>query len=172
MKTDKDSAGQNEKDINIDDWALNHINTQKGYTHGVICVWKSIKRLLISRNHIFPCYISGLKYTPSRRSAVGQFLFVGRLNFLSVSAPSAEVGPCRLFFGRFDILNQRWSSSVSRAIWSFWLAVQLANQCTRKAQNRCATWLSGVERRLGVSGQLWTQTLPTWADPAVCFRHH
>ncbi len=60
MKADKDSAGQNENDKNIDDCALNHINTQKGYTHGVICAWKSIKRLLISRNHIFTCYISGL----------------------------------------------------------------------------------------------------------------
>ncbi len=37
MKADKDSAGQNENDKNIDDCALNHINTQKGYTHGVIC---------------------------------------------------------------------------------------------------------------------------------------
>jgi len=31
-----------------------------------------------------------------------------------------EVGPRRLFFDRFDMLNRRLSSSVSPDIWSFW----------------------------------------------------
>ncbi len=34
------------------------------------------------------------------------------------------------------MLNWHRSSSVSRAIWSFWLAVQLLNQCVRKGAER------------------------------------
>ncbi len=41
-----------------------------------------------------------------------------------------------------------------------------------KGKNGHATWPSGVERRLGVSGQLWTQTLTLWADTADCFHRH
>lgn len=35
-----------DKDKNMDDWAF---NTQTGYSHGVICAWKSNKRLLINK---------------------------------------------------------------------------------------------------------------------------
>ncbi len=45
------------------------------------------------------------------------------------------------------MLNRRRSSSVSWARWSFWLAVKLANQCTRKAQYGRATWPLGVDCR-------------------------
>ncbi len=62
------------------------------------------------------------------------------------------------FFSADSMLNRRRSLSFSRVIWSLWLAVQLANQYTRKAQNGHAIWPSGVEYQLGVSGQLWTQT--------------
>ncbi len=108
--------------------------------------------------------------TPRQRSAVGQFLFIGRLRFLSVFCTVGWSWSSSAFFR--PIQHVESASELSRAIWSFWLAVQLANQCTRKAQNGRATLPSGVERWLGVSGQLWTQTLPTWADPAVCFRRH
>ncbi len=62
------------------------------------------------------------------------------------------------FFSADSMLNRRRCLSFSRVIWSPWLAVQLANQYMRKAQNGHAIWLSGVEYQLGVSGQLWTQT--------------
>lgn len=60
------------------------------------------------------------------------------------------------------MLNRPLSSLVTQAIWSFWSAVQLGNQCMRKKmQNGHATWPLGVKRWLDVSSQLWTQTLPT-----------
>ncbi|ROJ24376.1 hypothetical protein DPX16_21262 [Anabarilius grahami] len=78
---------------------------------------------------------------------------------------SAEVGPRRLFFGRFDMLNRHRSlsghliiligCSATATCW-FRKAFHLT-----QAQNGHATWPSAVKRRFGVSGQLWTQTVPT-----------
>ncbi len=104
----------------------------------------------------------------THQADVRQFFSLADYVFSVCSTPLAEVGPCQHFFGRFHMLSWRRSSLVSQAIWSFLLAVQLVNQCTRKAQNGRNTWLSGVERWLGVSVQLWTQMLPAWADHTVC----
>ncbi len=122
-----------------------------------ICLWETLKT---------PTVEPKARNTPSRRKAV--FFSLADYVFSVCSTPLAEVGPCQHFFGRFHMLSWRRSSLVSRAIWSFLLAVQLVNQCTRKAQNGRNTWLSGVERWLGVSVQLWTQMLPAWADHTVC----
>ncbi len=112
-------------------------------------MWRHLEKKCVFKGHI--CRSKSLnsiaRYTPSQRSAVGQFLFVGRLSFLSAFCAVGWSWSLSAFFGRFYTLNRRRGSS---AIWSFWLAVQLANQCARKTQNGRATWLSSVEHRLGV----------------------
>ncbi len=111
-----------------------------------LCV-NLVKFLIIDKGELGSC-TTNCVYTNTKLTVAG---FIPSRSFCSsadkvfsvCSTPSAEVGPLLLFSVRFYMLNRHRSSSVSRAIWSFWLAVQLANQCTRKALNRNATWPSG-----------------------------
>ncbi len=104
----------------------------------------------------------------THQANVRQFFFVGWLCFLSLFYTVGWSWSLSAFFRPIPHVELASELIVQSGIWSFLLAVQLVNQCTRKAQNGRNTWLSGVERWLGVSVQLWTQMLPAWADHTVC----
>ncbi|ROK35663.1 hypothetical protein DPX16_17406 [Anabarilius grahami] len=98
--------------------------------------------------------------TSSRQSAVRQFLFVDRLSFLSVPHRRLKlvlVG----FFSASELVSPSGHLIIligCSATATCWYGKAFHHT---QAQNGHATWPLSVERWFGVSGQLWTQTLPT-----------